>query len=145
MAKVLLSVLIGFFFLGHLLMVYHYPDPFCHASERKDFEGLSWTIAYIFSLTILFLFRYHHYPLDIPYSCYYLSLFAGLLLLIWDFFYYIRKDFLASFIVYSLLLILFVLLLFQTLRYSRAMALVQLPIVLRTLFIYVGECDKLFV
>ena len=143
-SKLLLSILTVLFFLGHLWFVYTHDDPCCLSAERKDIEGLTWTAAYLLSLTIYILARYHQKPVDLPLSFYYLSLFCGLLLLIWDFFYYIRKDYFSSFLIYSLLVLLFVVLLFHTLHYSGAMALVQLPILLRTLFLYVGDCDKLF-
>lgn len=142
--KIVLSVVAVFLFLGHLWFVYHYPDPFCVSTERRDFEGLSWVITYIFSLVIYLLAKYHKYNLDIPISCYVLSIICGALLIIWDVYYYIRKDILSSFIIYSFLMVIFIFLIFHTLKYSPMMALVQLPIILRTLFIYVGDCDKLF-
>lgn len=144
MKKIYLSIITICLFLGHLWFVYYYPDPCCGFVQRKDFEGLTWVIAYLFSLLIYILAKYHGSKLCIPVSCYIIGILCGILLIIWDVAYYVERNILLSFAIYSLMMVIFVILIFHTMRYSPVMALVQLPIALRSLFIYVGDCDKLF-
>lgn len=142
--KITLSVIAVLLFAGHLWFVYKFPDPYLAVCDRRDFEGLTWLVAYSMTIALFFLFLYQGYNINLPYVCYYLSILAGMLLLVWDVLYYINRNRILGFLVYSLILLIMLILASITFDYAPAMCIVQMPVLLRTMALYVCDCDKYF-
>lgn len=138
----LLNILIVACFITHLTAVIVFEPTNVHRryGVRQDCEGLSWILVYLLSLALYIAGWYNGLIPKVSRAYLWLSVALGLLLLIWDLcFYY--KLYILSYSIYTLLICLFVICILHAVDHYPYLALIQLPVFLRTLLIYFGDCD----
>lgn len=108
---------------------------------RRDIEGLSWLVTYALSLVLYIIGYYHQYLPTVSMSYLLCILALAILLLLWDVLFYFQQRYFWSYVLYTLLAMGWTLILIHALSHYPYLALIQLPVYLRLLGLYVGDND----